>query len=412
MENINLSNLIAPSFYSLTFDILKKKHTHYWLKGGRASTKSSFISLMLVILLINNPQLHAVCLRKYGNALRDSVFNQILWAIEKLGVKHLFSWTMAPLELTYKPTGQKIVFRGLDDPAKSKSVKMPFGYFGLIWFEELEQYNGMPEIRSVLQSYMRGGSDFTCFYSYNPPQTMSNWVNAEANMPVDNRYVHSSTYLTVPPEWLGQEFFIEAELLKKNNELAYKHEYLGEITGTGGAVFTNVVNRTITDEEIAKMPKFEYGIDWGFAVDPFAWGKLYYDKTRRDLYILDEIYKVGMLNDEAFDKIKNKGVGNDLIIADSAEPKSISEGRRTGLNIRGADKGKDSIRFGIKWLQRLCHIYIDPKRTPNAWREFSMYEFEKNKAGEFISDYPDKDNHTIDMTRYALEKYMLKRGLF
>ena len=170
--------------------------------------------------------------------------------------------------------------------------------------------------------------------------------------------------------------------------------------------------KTATEDEINKMPKFEYGIDWGFAVDPFAWGKLYYDKTRRDLYILDEIYKVGMLNDEAFAKIKDKGVGTDLIVADSAEPKSISEGQRQGLNIRGAEKGKDSVRFGIKWLQRLSHIYIDTKRTPNAWREFSTYEFEKNKAGEFISDYPDKDNHYIDMTRYAMEKYMKQRGLF
>lgn len=409
---INLSSLIAPSFYDVAYDILERKHTHYFLKGGRASTKSSFISLEIILELIEHPDVHAVCLRKYGNALRDSVFNQILWAIDKLGLRTYFSYTLAPLEITYKPTGQKIVFRGLDDPAKSKSVKMPFGYFGLIWFEELEQYNGMAEIRSVLQSYMRGGTDFLCFYSYNPPQTVSNWVNSEANVQVENRLVHTSTYLTVPRSWLGEDFFIEAELLKKNNELAYKHEYLGEVTGTGGAVFTNVVSKEITDEEIAKFPKIDYGIDWGFAVDPFAFGAIYYDKTRRDIYIFDEIYKVGMLNDEAFERIKSKNIGHDLIIADCAEPKSIAEGGRQGLNIRGAEKGKDSVRFGIKWLQRLCHIYIDPKRAPNAWKEFSSYEFEKNKAGEFISDYPDKENHMIDMTRYALEKYMLKRGLF
>lgn len=407
-----LKDIICSAFFDLHKKVKNNEYTHYWLKGGRGSTKSSFISIEIVLGIMKNPNTHAVCFRKIGTDLKDSVFNQILWAIDILGVSRYFEAKIAPMEITYKPTGQKIKFRGLDDPRKAKSAKMPKGYYRYIWFEELEQYSGMPEIRSVLQSYLRGGDVFTCFYSYNPPQTVGNWVNIEAIIPVDNRYVHTSNYLDVPPEWLGQEFIIEAELLKKNNELAYKHEYLGEVTGTGGAVFTNVVQREITDDEIAKMPKFEYGIDWGFAVDPFAWGKLYYDKTRRDLYILDEIYKVGMLNDEAFTKIKDKGVGHDLIVADSAEPKSISEGQRQGLNIRGAEKGKDSVRFGIKWLQRLCHIYIDPKRTPNAWREFSTYEFEKNKAGEFISDYPDKDNHVIDMTRYALEKYMKQRGLF
>lgn len=407
-----LKDIICSAFFDLHKKVKNHEYTHYWLKGGRGSTKSSFISIEIVLGIMKNPNTHAVCFRKIGTDLKDSVFNQILWAIDILGVSKYFEAKIAPMEITYKPTGQKIKFRGLDDPRKAKSAKMPKGYYRYIWFEELEQYSGMPEIRSVLQSYLRGGDVFTCFYSYNPPQTVGNWVNIEATIPVDNRYVHTSNYLDVPPEWLGQEFIIEAELLKKNNELAYKHEYLGEVTGTGGAVFTNVVQREITDDEIAKMPKFEYGIDWGFAVDPFAWGKLYYDKTRRDLYILDEIYKVGMLNDEAFTKIKDKGVGHDLIVADSAEPKSISEGQRKGLNIRGAEKGKDSVRFGIKWLQRLCHIYIDPKRTPNAWREFSTYEFEKNKAGEFISDYPDKDNHVIDMTRYAMEKYMKQRGLF
>lgn len=407
-----LNKIICPAFFDLHRLIKKNEYTHYWLKGGRGSTKSSFISIEIVTGVIRNPNTHAVCFRKIGSDLRDSVFNQILWAIDILGLSAFFDAKVAPMEIIYKPTGQKIIFRGLDDPRKAKSAKMPKGYFRYIWFEELEQYSGMHEIRSVLQSYMRGGDKFTCFYSYNPPQTVSNWVNIEANNPAPNRYVHTSDYRAVPVEWLGKEFFIEAELLKSTNELAYKHEYLGEITGTGGAVFTNVVAKDITDDEIKLMPKFEYGIDWGFAVDPFAFGKLYYDKTRRDLYILDEIYKVGLLNDEAFDLIKSKNVGHDLIVADSAEPKSISEGQRYGLNIRGAEKGKDSVRFGIKWLQRLCHIYIDPKRTPNAYREFNTYEFEKNKAGEFISDYPDKENHFIDCARYSLEKYIKQRGLF
>lgn len=412
MSDARLKNIIAPSFYDLHKIIKQNKYTHYWLKGGRGSTKSSEISIEIVLGIMKNKGTHACCYRKYGVDLRESVYNQILWAIDILGVEKFFYATLSPLEIIYKPTGQKILFSGLDDPRKSKSKKMPFGYFRYVWFEELEQYDGMAEIRSVVQSLMRGGEVFTYFYSYNPPQTLSNWVNAESLKPVANRYVHHSTYLDVPKHWLGENFFIEAELLKKSNEEAYRHEYLGEITGTGGAVFQNLVSREITDNEIKSFPKFDFGIDWGFATDSFAWGKHYFDKTRRVLYIIDEIYKVGLFNDDAIELIKSKNIGRDLITADSAEPKSIAEFKRAGFNIVGAEKGKDSIRYGIKWLQKLQAIVIDPNRTPNAWREYSMYEFEKNKNGEFKSEYPDKNNHYLDQSRYAMEKYTQKRGLF
>lgn len=411
-KKTKISELIAPVYYQEHLDIKAHKYTHYWNAGGRSSAKSAFISLEIVQGIVNNPKMHAVCFRKYSINLRESLFNQMLWAVDMLGLNNYFSATLAPMELTYKPTGQKILFRGLDDPRKTKSIKPVFGWFGFIWFEELDQYDGMEEIRSVLQSLMRGGDCFTCLYSYNPPQTLNNWVNNESLRPVDNRKVYKTTYLDIPKEWIGQEFFIEAELLKKNNELAYRHEYLGEITGTGGAVFTNLVCREITDEEIKHFPDFQYGTDWGFATDPFAWGKQYFDKTRRTLYIIDEVYKTGLLNTEAMAILKTKDIGRGLIIADSAEPKSIEEFRRNGFNIRGAEKGKDSVRYGIKWLQDLCAIVIDPKRTPNAWREFSTYEYEKGRDGQFKSEYPDKNNHFLDQCRYSCERFIIKRGLF
>ena len=412
MSEVRLSQLFAPEFLPSHGAIKRGDATHYWFKGGRGSTKSSFISIQIALGIIRNPDAHAVCFRKYGCDLRGSVFNQVIWAIEMLGMTQYFSATVNPMEITYRPTGQKILFKGLDDARKSKSQKAPFGYYRYVWFEELEQYDGMQEIRSICQSLMRGGEKFSYFYSYNPPQTTSNWVNFEASKPVENRIVHHSNYLSVPKHWLGEAFFIEAELLKKSNEMAYRHEYLGEVTGTGGTIFTNLVSRQITDEEIKSFCNLKKGIDWGFAVDPFAYINSHYDKTRRTVYIFDEIYKTGMLNDEAIEVLRARNIGREKITADSAEPKSIAEFQRAGFNIQGAEKGKDSVRYGIKWLQKLQSIVIDPIRCPNAWREFSLYEFEKNKNGEFKSDYPDKDNHEIDSLRYSLESEMEKRGLF
>ena len=411
-DGIDFLGNISPAFHDLFWSVKREAATHYWLKGGRGSTKSSFVSLMIILGIIENPDAHAICFRKYQNTLRKSVFNQMLWAIDTLGRHKWFSATVSPMEITYLPTGQKIIFEGLDDPAKTKSIKLPFGYFKYAWFEELEQFDGMEEIRNVCQSLIRGSNKtFSYFYSYNPPQTASNWVNFESGKPVENRMVHSSTYLTVPLEWLGDAFFIEAEILRKQNELAYRHEYLGEVTGTGGTIFTNLVSRAITDEEISHFCNPRKGIDFGFAVDPFAYVSAEFDKTRRIIYIYDEIYKTGMLNDEAIRMLKARNIGRDLITADSAEPKSIAEFRREGINIRPAVKGKDSVQYGIKWLQQLQSIVIDPVRCPNAWREFSLYEFERDKLGGFKSEYPDKNNHILDGCRYSFEHDMEKRGM-
>jgi len=413
-KRIYVDDLFAPKFRRLAWRLFHDETIppHIWLKGGRGSTKSSFVSLEIILGIIEHPDANAVCFRKFGCDLRGSVFNQVLWAIDILDRRNEFTYCMNPMEITYRPTGQKIIFKGLDDARKSKSQKAAFGYFRYVWFEELEQYDGMQEIRSVCQSLMRGGNKFSYFYSYNPPQNTSNWVNFESSKPVENRLVHHSDYLTVPKNWLGEAFFIEADILKKQNEMAYRHEYLGEITGTGGTIFTNLVNRTITDEEIRQFSNLRKGIDWGYAVDPFAYGALEYDKMRRTIYIYDEIYKIGLLNDAAIELLKAKGIGRERIIADSAEPKSIAEFRQNGLNLIGAEKGKDSVQYGIKWLQKLHSIVIDSNRCPNLFREFSLYEFEKSKTGEFKSEYPDHDNHGIDLVRYALSLDMEKKGMF
>ena len=397
--------MVAPHFYALHRDIAHHGHTYYWLGGGRGSTKSSEISLEIPQLLIKNPDCHAVVLRKVGNTIKNSVYPQIQWGIEALGLTSKFRFKTSPHEITYRKTGQKILFFGVDDPQKIKSIKLPFGYIGVAWLEELDQFSGMEEIRNLNQSLLRGGPRFWEFCSFNPPKSQNNWVNEEKLADDPDRLVHHSTYLGVPREWLGERFFEDAEKLKQKNEMAYRHEYMGEVTGTGGAVFDNVEDTTMPDEQVAAFDRLYFGLDFGFAVDPLAFICMHYDKKRRELYIYNELYGQKMTNRTAARRIKPLLHGHP-ITADSAEPKSIAEMRDFGLRVDGAKKGPDSIDYGMRWLQGLERIHIDKRRAPNAYREFIGYEYERNREGQFISAYPDKNNHAIDAVRYGLEPVM------
>lgn len=407
--DVDLTDLIAPSFYDLHWDIKQGKHTHYKLKGGRGSTKSSFISIEIILGMMSDPNANAVCFRKVGNTLQESVFEQLLWAIDALQVNHLWHASLTPLRLTYKPTGQRIAFRGMDDPNKAKSIKVRKGYFKYIWFEERAEMDGEEDERKVLQSMMRGGSKFIVFYSWNPPKSINSWVNQDVMVPRDDTVVHASTYLTVPKEWLGEQFIIEAEHLKKVKPKAYEHEYLGIAIGTGGQVFDNVTVRVITDDEISMFDKNHHGLDFGYAADPLAYVKCHFDKTRRRLYIFGELYQVNLSNAKAVKLIKQLNPLNQPVIGDSEDPRTINEFNELGLRVIGAKKGPGSIDHGIKWLQDLEEIVIDPYRCPNTKREFAGYELEKDKNGNFKGSYPDKDNHTIDATRYSLEDEMIFR---
>lgn len=408
---INAYDMIAPCFWDVLDDCIANNHREYWLKGGRSSTKSSFIAICIVLNMMIDASngIHSNCmaLRKVENTVSGSVFNTLLWATEMLGVQNYWKATRNPMVMTYVPTGQEILFKGCDDPRKVKSTKFRKGYCKYIWFEELDEFYGMEDIRSIKQSLMRGGQNIKVFYSYNPPKIVSNWVNTEAMIDVEGRLVHHSTYLDVPKEWLSEDFLIEAEILKKQNELYYRNEYLGEATGTGGQVFDNISIREMPEAEIRRFDNILDGLDFGFAVDPSAYIQGYYDRTRRKLYLFNEIYKVGLSNRQLYDEIKKIKVGSAYITCDSAEPKSIAELKSLGLRVKGAKKGVDSIEYGIKFLQKLGEIVIDPKRCPNTAREFKGYAYDLDKNGNFISRYPDRDNHTIDAVRYMIEDYTI-----
>ncbi len=412
IEGVRLTNVIAPSFYNLHWDIQAGGHTYYDLFGGRGSTKSSFIGVEIPLGVMQDPNANAVVFRKVASTIGTSVFEQVLWGIEALGVSDLWKATTSPFKLRYKPTGQVILFRGLDKAKKLKSIKVAKGYLKYLWFEELDEFAGEEEIRSVQQSVMRGGSKFVVFKSFNPPISRSNWANEYVLKPRANAVRHMSCYRDVPREWLGEQFFEDANELLLTNPRAYTHEYLGIPVGTGGEVFDNLCIRPITDQEISIFDNIFMGIDWGWYPDPYHWGKMHYDSTRKILYIYDEMRCYKTSNAETWNRLvmEKHVTGQDLITADSAEPKSVGDYRDYGSLCRGAIKGPDSVRYGIKWLQSLNQIVIDPIRCPETSREFQNYEYERTDDGEIISGYPDHDNHSIDCIRYALERVWKRKG--
>lgn len=412
---VNLTECMAPSFYDLFWDVWDENHTHYWLKGGRGSTKSSFISLDIILKMIEDAKQgmmsNALVIRRVKDTLEGSVFEQMLWAIDKLGVTNQWKVKLSPLRLIYEKTGQQILFKGADKPKKLKSTKVSKGWIKYVWYEEVDEFENYDKIRNINQSILRGGPNFLVFYSFNPPESQRNWANMEVLDERADKLVHHSTYLTVPQEWLGEQFIIEAEHLKKVNLTKYNHDYLGEVTGTGLEVFTNVTIRKITDDEISIFDRIRQGLDFGYGADPLSFTLCHYDKKRKRLFIFGEVYKCKLGNSKAVEEISETGFKDKVITADSAEPRTINEFKKLGLiRIRGAKKGPDSVEHGVKFLsEEIEEIIIDKERAPNHAREFLGYELDVDKDGNPKGEYPDRDNHSIDSTRYALEEDMLNR---
>jgi len=354
---------------------------------------------------------NACAIRKIGKNLRESVYEQLLWAIDKLGAGDLWDGRVSIPELIYKPTGQKIIFKGADEPRKFKSVKVSRGYIRFIWFEEADEFGGIEEFDIINQSLMRGNGDFVCFYTYNPPRSAASGINFGFARPRPDRLLHRSDYRSVPEEWLGRAFIAEAEYLKQSDPRRYANEYLGEITGTGAEVFTNVRLEPISEEKIRSFERTYRGIDWGYGADPFVYVGTALESSARRLYIFEEFYRCGARFDEIADAINSMNTHRFPITADSAEPRSNDELRARGLNIRAAKKGQGSVEYGIRRLCDLDAIIIDPSRCPDAAREFSGYRLQSDGNGGFRSGYPDRDNHTIDAVRYALEEKFRRRSV-
>lgn len=401
------ARVLGKAFVDINRQI--KPNIEYVFEGGRGGLKSSFVAFKIVELIKNNPQMHACITRQVAGTLKDSVYANMKWAINELGLMEEFECKVSPLEIKYIKTGQTIYFRGLDDETKLKSIKPEFGYIGILWKEEKDQMKGDAQERSVNQSVLRGGDESYDFSSYNPPKSKSNWVNRIKLMPNPKRVIHHSSYLEAPAEWLGQKFIDDAAHLKEINPEAYEHEYLGVPNGDGGNVFEYLEIRDITDEEISHMDRIFAGVDYGWYPDAFCYLRTYYDSAREKIYLIDELYANKWSNSKTADWIKKKGYDDYTMICDSAEPKSVNDFRDAGLPARGAIKGPGSIEYGFKFLQTKT-IVIDPKRTPNAYKEITEYEYDRDKEGNVISGYPDGNDHAISALRYAYEPLFNRRG--
>ena len=411
---IKMSDLINDCFKEFWRESKARNYLKYVLKGGRASGKSVVIGFRVLMDIMRLP-VSALVIRKVKDTLHDSVFEQLKECAEILGVSSYFKFNESPLRITYLPRGNKIVFRGADDPAKIKSLKIANFPVAILWIEELAEFKTEDEIITIEQSVLRAelpdGMQYSFYYSYNPPKRKHSWVNSKFNTQFlpDNTYVCHSTYLDNP--YTSKAMLEEAEELKKKDEYKYRWVFLGEPIGSGVVPFQNLEFRTITDEEYNTFDNIRQGNDWGYATDPVAFVRWHYDKTRRRIYAMDEFYGVQKYNRELAEWVKKKGYQTNRTVADSAEPKSIAELKEFGCNFTGAKKGEGSVEYGEKWLDDLDAIIIDPKRTPNIAREFENIDYKTDKDGEPMARLEDKDNHTIDATRYAFEDDMRNRKL-
>ena len=416
----DITQHIAPVYVPLHEDIQAQRHSIYNLPGGRGSGKSSVASLEIVNGIMNDSTASGICFRRVGATLRESVFAQIEWAIDTLDASDLWTLTTSPMRATYKPTGQAIIFRGLDEATKLKSIRAPGRtYFRYQWYEECCEIQNERTLRNVTQSVQRGGKVFTIFRTFNPPISLNNWMNRLVNVPDDRALTVRTDYTMMPPEWLGEAFIEEAEHLKAINLDAYRHEYMGEPIGAGGEVFPNVTVRTITDEEIAGMGYFYDGVDFGFTIDPACYIRVSYNRKTEELFLLDEIYRRGLRNTQLSELIQEKykawskamplSDGVTSLYADSAEPKSIADLRYCGLPAMRAYKRPASVRYRVNLLQHR-KIIIDPARTPNAFREFTEYEYTTDKDGNITGELPDANNHAIDAVAYSLTPVIWRFG--
>lgn len=438
---VALSRVIAKVFWPVHSAIRNGTKSEFFLKGGRGSTKSSFVAIEIIQGIIDDPKANAVVVRKVADTIRNSVLATLEWAIEALGVTDSFRVTTSPAEITYIPTGQKILFRGLDDPKKLKSIRIKKGYFKFLWFEEGQEYKNMAEIRSVEQSVKRGGPAFVEFITFNPPPEPKHWINVEAARPKKDKYgnnirmVHHSCYTDIPPEWLGDVFLQDAAALMEADLIAYQNEYLGMMVGkTEAIIFAGKC--VVRDFQV--QPNWHgpyYGADWGFANDPNALVKCWIEDVpggepsqvigangkpvpmpvRQRLYVeYDEFGYQTELDDlpAFFDRVP--GSRQHKIRADSARPETISHMKKRGFKVEGAEKWKGSVEDGITVLKSFVEIVLHP-RCKNLENEATMYRYKVDKlTGDVLPDIIDLFNHGWDAVRYALADIIKpkKKGFF
>ena len=416
---------MASAFWDVWRDVKAHGHTHYWLKGGRNSTKSSFVAIAVVMLIMSDPDANAYVFRKVANTLADSVYEQIEWATEALGVHHLFRFSKSPLRITYRPTGQQVRFRGVEDSRRMRSQRFKRGYCAVLWFEEAAEFDSYQELLDIVATFCRGGGRFWVFCTYNPPMSVRNWVNKEAKRIEaeggrTDRLVHHSTYLDVVdehPDWIGEQSVVEAERLRERNYEAYRHMWLGEVVGTGAEVFPDSLLeiRRIGRDELDALDTFSFGVDAGSA-HPWVMERVGFDADERVLYVFEEESRRGP---EAHDTrtaailaehLDAAGDPDAEVWCDSAARGMILYYQDQGINaLKAYKQGLNSPKERIAWFRNLTRIVIDPETAPMAATQFPGYEYVQNRQSDITEILPKVDDDAIDAVGYAASEWIRAR---
>lgn len=403
--------MIRKEFINLR-DVIGKGYKEFWhfkgryrvVKGSRASKKSKTTALWYIWNMMKYPDANTLVIRKTFRTLKDSCYKELKWAVKRLKVEHLWDFTLSPLEATYKPTGQKIYFRGLDDPLKVTSIAVDVGCLCWMWIEEAYEIMKEDDF-NILDESIRGETPPGLFkqitITFNP-WNERHWLKKRFfDNPDEDTLAITTNYLC--NEWLDAADLKVFETMKKNNPRRYAVAGLGGWGIVDGLVYENWREEAFSLSDI-KNCESAFGLDFGYTNDPSAFFCGFVDVENKKLYVWDEFYEKGMSNKRIADLVSEMGYAKERITGDSAEPKSIDELKGYGLRIKGAEKGKDSIKNGIQWIQDL-EIIIHP-RCVNFLTEISNYTWDTDKFGTKLNVPIDDFNHLMDAMRYALEKFI------
>ena len=399
-------------------DVVGKGYKDFWeftgryrvVKGSRASKKSKTTALYYIVNLVKHPKANLLVVRKTYRTLKDSCFTELKWAINRLGVQDYFDIKESPLEIIYIPTGQRIYFRGLDDPFKVTSITVEVGYLCWMWLEEAYEISNEDDF-NVLYESIRGSLDAAPFLFKQITLTLNpwnekHWIKKRFFDTKDDEILAMTTNYMCN-EWLDKSDLRVFETMKINNPKRYKVAGLGEWGIVDGLVYDNWVEQSFDLNEVLKISGIQsaFGLDFGYTNDPSALFCGLIDNANKIIYVFDELYKKGMSNEQIFREISNMGYVKEKIIADSAEPKSIDRLRELGMyRVKPARKGKDSVNNGIDFIQEF-KILIHPKCV-NFLTEINNYTWDLDKrTGQMINKPIDDFNHLMDAMRYALEGF-------
>ena len=419
---MTFGDLLVPAYHGIWDALVSGRVREGWIAGGRGSIKSTFSSYLAPAVVMASPGVNAMVCRKQQVDVKSSVYPAVKEAIGRLdmlapqaGIWRRWSFRKDATRMDFDGA-RSIVFHGLDDSTRRKSEMPPLGgYYKFLWLEELTEFDGTEELSSLRKSILRGGGGCFSVYTYNPPKSSAAWVNAEASVAKASKRLWKTTWLDVlpyHPEWLGETFIEDAREQERADPVGYRHEMLGEATGTGGEIFANVVTEEIGDEKIARFKErgqCRYGLDFGFTNDPSALTMEAVDENG-DIWIWGSDGGRGMFEEDIAAMLARHGLTDEPINADSAEPRAIAKLRQLGVRrIHPCHKAPGWPEDGMRYMRSTRRrIHVDSRRAPDAHRELTHYEYDRYKDGTYHTAYPDRDNHWIDAARYGLEPDVMR----